>query len=302
MQLPVAATAISLFGFAYGMAYGETVSDNANPETKPRVYALVAAVGEHFDQVHEVSSTGSHLSPYRHKASMVSNNLLNRLALHSLDKAIATIDPAGTRIYLALPPAQMDGVAPWERDNVAIAAVLAALEKMPQRMEWDRIVVATPAYRGLTQNGMASKLQGFGIFNQQLCQGGCGSPFVPGPGPALAPEPPDGIDAITMDDTPIKARTFIAPFSYIDVWVLDPKTLAVLDKQQGFDSQKLAEPSYKQPLNISDADMQKYVARRFVNLVELSIGEAVMHSEVNLLPGKVEVGPVKVIEPDDAKK
>jgi hypothetical protein len=300
MRLPVAVTAISLFGFAYGMAFGETVRDNANPETKPRVYALVAAIGEHFDDVHEVSSTGSHLSPFRHKASTVSNNLLNRLALHSLDKAIATIDPSGTRIYLSLPAAQMDSAAPSERDNVAIAAVVAALEKMPQRVEWDRIVVATPAYRGLTQNGMAGKLQGFGIFNQSLCQAGCANPLLPGPGRALAPEPPDGIPAITMDDTPIRARTFIAPFSYIEVWVLDPKTLAVLDKQQGLDSQKLAEPSYKAPL--SDADVQEYLAKRFVNLVELSIGEAVKHSEVNLLPGKVEVGPVKVVEPDDAKK
>jgi hypothetical protein len=299
MRLAFAAAAICLFGFAYSMAYGETVSDGASPE-KPRVYALVAAIGEHFDQVHEVSSTGSHISPYRHKASTVSSNLLNRLALHSLDKAIATIDPSGTRIYLSLPAAQMDSAAPSERDNVAIAAVVAALEKMPQRLEWDRIVVATPAYRALDQNGMAGKLQGFGIFNQSLCQGGCGSPFVPGPGPGLAPEPPGGIAAITMDDTPIKARTFVAPFSYIEIWVLDPKTLAVLDKQQGFDSQKLAEPSYKAPL--SDADAQKYVANRFVNLVELSIGEAVKHSEVNLLPGKVEVGPVRVVEPDDAKK
>jgi hypothetical protein len=48
--------------------------------------------------------------------------------------------------------------------------------------------------------------------------------------------------------------------------------------------------------------VQKYLASRFVNLLELSIGEAVMHSEVNLLRGKVDVGPVKLVEPDDAKK
>jgi len=217
MRSPAAAMAFSLLGFAYGMAYGQTVSDAASPETKPRIYALVAAVGEHFDQVHEVASIGSHLSPYRHKTSTVPNNALNRLALHSLDKAIATIDPAGTRIYLALPAAQMDGIVPSERDNAAIAAVVAALEKMPQRVEWDRIVVATPAYRGLAQNGMAARLQGFGIFNQPLCQAGCPNPLLPGPGRELGPEAPDGVAAISMDDTPIKARTFVAPFSYIEV-------------------------------------------------------------------------------------
>ena len=281
------------------LAYGQTAPEPTAP-AKPRVYALVAAIGEHFDQVHEVASTGSHLSPYRHRTSTVQNNALNRLALHSLDKAIATIDPLSTRIYLALPAALMDGVAPSERDNVAIAAVVAALENMPQRLEWDQIVVATPAYRALNQNAMAGKLQGFGVFNEQVCQA-CGSPFSIVPS-WLDVEPPGGVAATTMDNKTIQARTFIAPFSYIEVWVLDPKTLAVLDKQQAFDSQKLAEPSYKPPLDVSDADVQKYLANRFVNLVELSIGEAVMHSEVSLLRGKVDVGPVRAIEPEDVKK
>jgi len=31
-----------------------------------------------------------------------------------------------------------------ERESVAIAAIMAALEKMPERSEWDRIVVAMP--------------------------------------------------------------------------------------------------------------------------------------------------------------
>ena len=301
MRFIVAATLFCLINPVTDLVYGQTAPEPIAP-VKPRVYALVAAIGEHLDRVHEVATTGSHLSPYRHKTSTVPNNALNRLALHSLDKAIATVDPSGTRIYLALPAAQMDSVMPSQRDSVAIAAVVAALETMPQRLEWYRIVVATPAYRALNQNGMAGKLQGFGVFNENLCQAGCGNPLLPGPGSELAPEPPDGVPATTMDDTPIRARTYIAPFSYIEVWVLDPKTLAVLDKQQGLDSQKLAEPSYKPPLDASDADVQKYLASRFVNLVELSIGEAVMHSEVNLLPGKVDVGPVKVVEPDDVKK
>jgi len=281
------------------MAYGETVSSGADP-SKPRVYGLVAAVGGQFSHVWEVQSTGSRLSRYRRSTSDA-GSVLNGLALHSLDKAIAAIDPASTRIYMSLPATQMDSVAPSERDSAAIAAIVAALEKMPQRLEWDRIVVATPAYRALEQNGMASRLQGFGIFDEQLCQASCGNPFDPVPR-ELAPEPPDGVDAVTMEDKTIKARTFLAPFSYIEVWVLDPKTLAVLDKQQSFDSQKLAEPSYKLPLDLSEADAQKYLASRFVSLVELSIGTAVIHSEINSRHGKVEVGPVREVDPDDVRK
>jgi hypothetical protein len=41
----------------------------------------------------------------------------------------------------------------------------------------------------------------------------------------LAQEPPYGVDVVTSDDKTIKASTFVAPYSYIKVWVLDPKTL-----------------------------------------------------------------------------
>jgi len=90
--------------------------------------------------------------------------------LHGLDKAIAHIDPKSKRIYMMLPPAQMDGVAPSQRESVAISEVVSALEKMPERLEWDRIVIATPAYAALDRDRMADKLQGFGLFLQPLCQ------------------------------------------------------------------------------------------------------------------------------------
>jgi hypothetical protein len=173
---------------------------------------------------------------------------------------------------------------------------------LPQRLEWDRIVVATPAYRALEQSGVASKLQGFGIFSEPLCQAGC-----PGlsrtDARALDSEPPDGVEAVTSEDKAIKARTYFAPFSFITVWILNPKTLMVLDKQQGFDHQKLAEPRDKPPLDLSKNDAQKYVAARIASLIEASVGEAVRRSEVNGKHGEVEVGDVKEVTPaDDAAK
>lgn len=81
---------------------------------------------------------------------------------------------------------------------------------------------------------------------------------------------------------------------------MDPKSLAVLDKQQGFDSQKLGEPRYK-PFDLSQSVGQKYVAGRISSLIELSVGAGVMHSELNR-KGKGEVGEPKVVNPDDAAK
>jgi len=285
-----------------GSASGQPTIDAGEP-VQPKVYALVAAVGEEFSVVHEVQSTGTHLSPYRRTTNTVPNDILNRLALHALDAAIAKVDPGGKRIYLALAAAPMDRVAPPQRESVAIGNIVSALEKMPERLKWDRIVVATPAYRALSQNGVASKLQGFGIFSEPLCQAGCDNPLLKTNPRALDAEPPDGVEAVTSDDKTIKARTYLAPFSYITVWVLDPKTLVVLDKQQAFDNLKLAELPSKPRLDVTETDFQKYMASRIAQLVEASIGEAVMHSEINGKHGEVEVGDVKVVTPpDDAKK
>ena len=300
MRSAIAAIGMCFGCVAAGSALAQAAGDTT-PPGRPRVYALIAAIGEQLTTVSETAHTGSHLSPYRRHTSTVPNDILNRIALHSLDKALDGIDPTGTRIYLSLPAAQVDGVTPSKRDGAAIAAIVEVLQKMPERLEWDRIVVATPAYRALDQNGMPSKLQGFGIFSEGLCKAGCGGFKDPIPRD-LAPEPPDGVDAVTSDDRKIKARDYIAPFSYIEVWVLDPKTLAVLDMQQGFDSVKLAEQSHKPRLDTSKLETQRYLAARMVNLIELSVGEAVKHSEISLPHGAVEIGPVREVDPEGAKQ
>jgi hypothetical protein len=199
----VTAIGFCLINVATGPAYGQVATEPAN-SVKPRVYALVAAVGEQFSVLSEVQSTGSHLSPYRRRTIEVPNNILNRLALHGLDKAIANIDPDSKRIYMALPAAQMAGVAPSEREGVAISKIVSELEKMPQRLEWDRIVIATPAYRALELNGLASKLQGFGLFSQPLCQARCVDD--------LHTLGQDGVDAVTSEDKTIRARTISRRF------------------------------------------------------------------------------------------
>lgn len=274
------------------LACGQTATELAD-STKPKVYALIGAVGAQFNVVHSVPSVGSHLNPYRRSSVELPDNILNRFALHGLDKAIAHIDPKSTRIYMMLPPTQMDAVAASQRESVAISQVVSALEKMPQRLEWDRIVVATPAYAALDRDRMADKLQGLGLFLQPLCQSdprSCEYGF----------HPASGADAVTPDDKTIAANSFLAPFSYVDVWVLDPKTLAVLDKQESFDNQKLADPT-AQALDISKSSNREFLAARVDSLIELSLGVAVMHSELNLRKGKVEVGEPKLADPDDPR-
>jgi hypothetical protein len=45
-----------------------------------------------------------------------------------------------------------------------------------------------------------------------------------------------------------------------------------------------------------------YLALRIANLIEMSIAEAVDRSEINTRRGTVEMGPVKEVQPGDAKQ
>ena len=149
--------------------------------------------------------------------------------LQSLDEAVRDLDPASKRIYLALPAPQMDGVAPGLREETAIGLVAAELQKMPQRLEWDRIFVVTPAYSTFERSGMAAKLQGLGVFTQPL-QSNYGE-FT---GDASRDMGGDGV--VTPDGKDARSSVYQAPYSYIEVWVLDPKTLTVLEKHEVFDN------------------------------------------------------------------
>jgi hypothetical protein len=263
---------------------------------KPKVYALLAAIGEKFTVVTEVSRTGTHLAPFTRRTEDIPGNVLNALALNSLDQGIARADPTSKRVYLTGSAPTVDGVAPSQRETVAIDQIRHSLEGMPQRADWDRIVVALPAYRTLELNGLGPKLQGFGLFAESQCQAGCGGKDRIETTRQFDPEPLDGVDALTSDNKPIKARTFVAPYSYIAVWVLDPKTLEVLDRQEGFDSQKLAEHPSK-PMDPSQT--QQYIAMRVANLIDTSIETAVENSVVNARRGVVEVGPGREVNPGD---
>src|SRR5947208_13602334 len=101
-----------------------------------------------------------------------SDDVLNRLPLNGLDNATDKLEPESKRIYLTLAFPTMHGVAPPQRETALMSEIQSALKEMPQRLEWDRIVVATPAYGALKKSGIAGKLRGFGLFIEPLCQGG----------------------------------------------------------------------------------------------------------------------------------
>ena len=300
MRKIIAAAGFSLATMMAALAYRQTAAEppKADAPPKPMVYMLIAAVGEQFTAMIEIPRTGSNLPPYRRVSIKVRDNVLNRYVLYSLDKAIAETDPDSKRLTMTLRAADMDAGLLPEREKIALDEIISDLRGMPERMEWDRIVVATPAYRAFEYNGVAGHLAGFGVFYQPL--GGGFNDFMGGLSPNSfgdfgAP------DAVTPDNKLVRSFRYAAPFSLIDIWVLDPKTLAVLDKQQRFDNVKVFDPmsdSLQITKNVNPAALMDKVS----SLIERSVAAAIAHSELLDKRGVVNVGKIKEVKAEDDKK
>lgn len=221
------------------LALASPVLPAADEAPKPRTFALVSAVGDQFQYVRRRQQVGSNLDPFYRLAAKVPKGVLDTAVLRGLDRTVAAGDPSSERVFLALNPAEMEGVPPADRDRVAIGKVVSALEPMKQRAGWERIFVVTPNYRYGEIQGLGSKLGGIGVFIQPLDRARAGNPGLDGGLEGLL-EP----DTVTPDGKPTSSSVFVAPFFYTKLWVLDPKTLQVLDVEERFDFQKIYDPGW----------------------------------------------------------
>jgi hypothetical protein len=238
----------------------------------PRTFALVSAVGDRFTVVHEVQSTGSHLPPYRRDAYRIAGNVLNRLVLQGLDAAVARVEPQSRRVYLSTDPGR-----------AGIEHVRAELRKQ-DRSRWDRILVALPAHRIQSREGLAGRLEGLGLFAQPLCQSdatSCSYGF----------RPPSGPEALEPGGETRAANTFVAPYSFVEVWTLDPVTLAVLERNASFSHRKLADEKASLA-GIVDGSRKEFLARQIVELVTQSADDAVNGGALGTVEVK-EKGPIR---------
>jgi hypothetical protein len=248
-------------------------------EAKPKTYALVGAIGSRFEVIQSKQQTGTHLPAWDRAAYRVGGNVLNRLAVQGLDQAVARYEPESRRIYLSMTPARPE-----------IELVIGELRKI-DRAGWDRIMVALPAYRFHDEKGLAGRMKGFGILSQGMCQsdtsvrrdriGSCDHGFRPQFGP----------EALTPKGEEIAANTFVAPFAFVEVFTLEPKTLEVLDRSANYGHRKLTDETGKAN-GILYAENKEFLARQIVEIVQSSTAEAMANG---ILKGSVDVrekGPV----------
>ena len=259
---------------------------------KPKVYALISAVGDQFTVVSQRESVGSNvLDNYKRAVVKVPNNALNVSILKGLDRAIEQRDPTSVRILATLNALEMDGVRPLDREKIAMGKLLSALEKMPARKDWDTIVVVTPKYQYSARKGMGTKLEGIGIYIQSLysatlTDGDTGIDILGS----------DGETTVKPDGTPGKhSPRYVAPYNYTQTWVFDAKTLTVLETNARYEFQRIYDPD-STAIDVTKSIPIDKLGEIISNFVEKSVARGVGEA----LPS-IEIGEIKPVKPDPAK-
>ena len=288
--------AISIAASTIAQAAPETAVALANPAVtaaqKKQVFALVSAVGDQFTYVRQREGTGSNIIDNNNRRTLkAQNNGLNLSVLRGLDTAIGNAHPDSERVYISLNPAEMEGVLPQNREAVAIGKIVSELEKRPERATWDKIIVATPTYLLSERSGMGPKLHGLGVYVQPLTggsiEGSDGNPEVDvsSQGESDTTNPEDGKKN--------KSKIYVAPYSYIAVYVIDPKTMRVIEKNARHDFQKLNDPT-STTLDIGRSIPLDVLANSVGALIERSAARAVSGTEIGVTVQIEEVkAPVK---------
>jgi len=279
-----------------GIAWADEPPATAAPAAPaPKTYALISAVGDQLEFVTRKMGTGSNmLDTFYRKKVKIDNNALNTSVLRGLDRVLDASAPGSKRVYMSLAPAQLEGVLPQDREMAAINKVIKTLEKNPQRMEWDKIIVVTPAFRSNEFSGMGTKLYGLGVFVQPLYSG-----KMPSDGGDIDLDSPgDGNEVTTPDKQATRSRRYVAPYSYTQLWVLDAKTLQILEKNDRYDNQKLFDPK-STAINVADAISTEFLATQVVELTERSAAKSLSGTAVGT---SVEIGEIRPVKDQPAKK
>jgi hypothetical protein len=300
---PAAALALSV-AVAVNASAAAPVPDTAALAAKPaestapakkQVFALVSAIGDQFTYVRQKESTGSNIIDNNIRRTLkVQDNGLNYYVLRGLDTAIGNAHPDSERVFITLNAAELDGVLPQNREEVAIGKIVSQLEKLPQRAGWDKIIVATPKYLQSERQGMGPKLHGLGIYVQPLTggtiEGQEGNPDIDVSGQGLSDttNPEDGKKN--------QSKIYVAPYSYMQLYVIDPKTMRVIEKVARHDFTKLNDPT-SIALDVGRSIPPEMLAKSIGALIERSAARAVGETEIGVTVQIEEIRPAAAPAP-----
>jgi hypothetical protein len=241
------------------------------------VYALASAIGGQLSHVVAKQSVGSHMDPYDRHTLKMPDHTLDAIVLRGLDRVIARHAPDSERVFMRLNPLLLDDVPPAQREKVAFERLTAEISRWPQRHQWERIVIVTPHYRGFERGGLGSRLHGVGIYVQDLANN-------------------TEYDVIEPDGRKGEKQRnrYIALYYYAQVFVLDARTLEVIESQPWLIDEKIHD-STSTAIHIGNSLAVETLAGRIEVFAENASNTALSRT----LRGVVEVKEPKKVGPAD---
>jgi len=272
----IAATALAPVA---GSAWAQTTAAPA----RRKVIALVSAVGGELNIVRERMQAGTHMEPYVRASLPVKDLSVDAIVLRGLDRSIARKEPESERVFLRLNPLQLEDVLPQNRERVAIGRLATVFDSMPQRSQWDQIIVATPTYRFSERKGLASKLHGVGVYVRNLR------------GRRLNDVDFDdfgGEETINPNSGEVRRRSkqYVALYSYLQLWVLDARTLQVISSEPYLFDEKLFDPE-----STSIDVMAQLTPETLAEKLEIFVQRTSSLALTRSLGGVVEPGELKQV-------
>ncbi len=290
----LAAAAISLPGITVAQtvaappATATAAAPATTPATAPRVFALVAAVGDQFQYVRQKESVGSNfIDNHTRQTLKVPDHSLNYAVLRGLDRAVEADFPGSERVLLAVKGVpEIQAALPQDREALTMKHVLGVLEANPARKDWDQIIVVVPKWLMSGRQGIGGKLTGIGVYVQPLGE--------------EMDKSGDFVDDVVEDTAreQVRSRRFVAPYFYVQVTTLDAKTLKVIKSESRYDFRKIVDKE-STALDVAAQFTPEQLASHMQRFVETSALKAVNEKADT---GTVQVGPVKTVSTEPAKK
>ncbi len=265
----------------------------AAANTAPTQIALISAVGDQFTLVRQNRSVGSNvIDNYARRTVTVPGQAINHAILRGLDRALAIETPNSNRIFLALAPEETpESILPQDRENHVYQRAVRLIEAMPQRKDWDQIVLVTPKWLLSARSGMGSKLTGVGLYVQPLESDSLnndGNNFATEIGLTL------GDEAETPNKDRARTQTYLAPFFYTNITTLDAKTLKVIKREARHDFRKIFDPE-SAAIDVQNSIPTDKLAGMIERFMETAAFRALTKQS-----SSVEIGPVRTL-PDAPK-
>ena len=272
------ALAVAIFVAAAALAFGA----RGQAAAEPRTYALVSAVGSSVTLVRQRKQVGTLMEPYQRHERQIPGVALDAAVLRGLERIVLEDDPAAAFVYMKLDPAELAGARGPRKGEVALGKLASALERMPGRERWHRILVVTPSYLQSDREGLGEKLHGIGVFVQNAQK-------LPSNNFDFSRRQDD---TRALDGTPGQSDRYVAPYFYAEVSVIDPRTLRVVESSQRWDFQKLFDARLDTG-NVEDQFPPEVLAAQLERFVELSTANALREafgsvtvSEPRIIPAK----------------